>query len=52
MKSKMRILAAVMCCLLLLQMIPVGSAAEPRPFSDVPESAWYYESVSEAVERG
>lgn len=52
MKSKIRILAAVMCCLLLLQMIPVGSAAEPRLFSDVSESAWYYESVSEAVERG
>ena len=52
MRSKMRILAAVLCCLLLLQMIPVGSAAEPRLFSDVSESDWYYESVSEAVERG
>ena len=52
MRQKMRILAAVLCCLLLLQMIPVGSAAEPRLFSDVSESDWYYESVSEAVERG
>ncbi|MGM9553980.1 MAG: DUF4127 family protein [Faecousia sp.] len=52
MRSKMRILAAVLCCLLLLQMIPVGSAVEPRLFSDVSESDWYYESVSEAVERG
>lgn len=52
MRQKMRILAAVLCCLLLLQMIPVGSAAEPLLFKDVPVSAWYYESVSEAVERG
>ncbi len=44
-------LSMLLCALLLLQAVPV-SASEPLPFSDVPESAWYYESVSEAVERG
>lgn len=44
-------LSTLLCALLLLQAVPV-SAAEPLQFTDVPKSAWYYESVSEAVERG
>lgn len=46
------ILAVGLCCLLLLQIIPIGSAVEQPLFSDVAKDAWYYASVSEAAERG
>ena len=46
-----RTISLLLLAALLLTAIPVVSAAEPD-FTDVPESAWYYEDVRLAVETG
>ena len=52
MSSLSRLLAAVLAAILLLTGSIAVSAAGPLPFTDVPESAWYYGDVLAAYESG
>ena len=53
MSSLSRLLAAVLAAILLLTgSICTTAAAGPLPFTDVPESAWYYGDVLAAYESG
>ena len=49
---KKRILTLTLTALLLAGLFPPGISAAAFPFEDVPEDAWYYEDVKNAVDDG
>ena len=49
---KKRILTLTLTALLLAGLFPPGISAAAFPFKDVPEDAWYYEDVKNAVDDG
>ena len=48
----MRTAAFIVCLALVFGLFPVTAAAEGLSFTDVPETAWFYEDVRMAVESG